>query len=92
MNLERMKQVADSYNKTSPEIQILHHHAVETVLDHMETTLPAFNEMDKSAAAWLVAEVLTALREIPLYDVSETVTETAIGYSLAACKLIGMIP
>lgn len=93
LDLERMREVAHNYDKhASKELQLRYRAGAEMVMAQLAEDLPALSEVDRSAVAWFIAQLFVSARGVPLMKVSDMVADTSVSYSIAACRLIGLIP
>lgn len=64
----------------------------DMALGYLENKLPTLEPDEHAAVAWVVAEMMTALLNASVLEMSDLVADTAASYALATCKLHGLIP
>lgn len=57
----------------------------------MAADLPAFNDLDKAAAAYYIARLMATFSDMHLRHVSDCILDTGIGYVMAAADALGMV-
>jgi hypothetical protein len=92
LDLERLKASVDGFYAADPDIQETYGAAIEQATSQLRESLPALCESDLAAVSFYIASLLAAARNVPLSAASEVLTDTAIGYSLGAATLLGMLP
>jgi hypothetical protein len=91
LNLERLRNSVEIYNTTTPELKKRYAECVAQATTQLQEQLPALSETDLAAVAYYIGGLLSSMRDIRLTRASDIIADTAIGYSLGAAKLVGML-
>lgn len=89
LDLEALRNSAEALRDASPEVRARYIGTRDQVLGFMEE-LAALNDLDKAAVAYYIARVMKSVSGLHTWELSETVLNTAVGYTLAAAKLVGL--
>lgn len=90
MDLDALQRALDKTATLDPRAQQHMHQCEAITTKQLSESLPAIPETDLAAVAFYIAQMLTAIRDLPIGD-GDVITDTACGYALTAARLIGML-
>jgi hypothetical protein len=89
LDLDALRVSVESCRELSPERRREVESCRDQVLAHLGE-LAALNDMDKAAAAYFIVRLLKTILVLHMYEVSQVLADTTVGYTLAAAKLVGL--
>lgn len=91
MDLRNISASADAFRRLPEPDQKRALVAMDIALTHLDITLPALDPDQKAACAWVVRGMMEFILEAPISDVSGLIADTGTAYTMAACKLYGLL-
>lgn len=92
MNLEKLTQslqaFESNFDSESKEAYLQEAVGLRKKLDEV---FPAVSELDRAAIAWFTCEVLAAMRHLTVAQISDILTDSAMGYALLTGLYLGWI-
>jgi hypothetical protein len=91
MDLDRVRKVADVYERLEPESKTETAEQSLKVRKFLADSFPALSESDHAAIAWFIAQLLYGVRSVDLEHASDTLSNSAAAYSVATAQLLGWV-
>jgi hypothetical protein len=91
VDFERLGNALETFYAADELVHERFFRAADEVCVQLQASLPALCEADQAAVAYYIAQLVTALRDLPMRSVSDVISDTAIGYTLTSAKLFGML-
>lgn len=91
LELDRLRDAVDEFYGFGAASRNAYAEAARQATTQLQDALPALCATDQAAVSYYIARLLTTIRNLPLKDASDILTDTAMGYSVGAAQLLGMI-
>lgn len=91
LDLDRLTRAVDIFRDSGPEARVHYVEAMRQVVTQLQGALPALCESDLAAVSYYIAQAFASARHLSLREASDALADTAMGYSMGAAQLLGMI-
>lgn len=91
LDIEQLKVTVAAFHNSATDQQALYLECARQSIGPLREALPALSDPDRAAVAYYIAGLAKQLRELRVREISDVVTDTAVGYALGAAQLLGML-
>lgn len=91
LDIEQLKVTVAAFHNADGSDQWIYLECARQSIGPLREALPALSDPDRAAVAYYIAGLAKQLRDIKVREISDVVTDTAIGYALGAAQLLGML-
>ena len=92
MDLNKLSKVKAQFDTLDYDYRVAMYADALTIKDYLKRSLPALEDSDRAAVAWVLIEVMSTLCDIPIQAISQSLLHSIGAYGVAAVDLLGWLP
>ena len=92
MDLNKLSKVKAQFDDLDDDYRAAMYADALTIRDYLKRSLPALEDSDRAAVAWVLIEVMSTLCDMPMQAAGQSLLHSIAAYGVAAVDLLGWLP